>query len=44
MHIEFLSVVLAVVSLLLLAVPGFLMQKAKFLPEKSTVTISNLVF
>ncbi|MBE5749280.1 MAG: hypothetical protein E7346_00250 [Clostridiales bacterium] len=43
MQIDFLSVLMAVVSLILLAVPAFILSKAKLLPEKADNVLSTLV-
>ncbi|MBR3803780.1 MAG: AEC family transporter [Clostridia bacterium] len=43
MQISFLTVLIAVVSLVILAVPGFLLVKTKLLNEKSEGAFSNLV-
>lgn len=43
MTIDFLNVVVTVLTLIVLAVPGYLLAKAKFLPEKASEAFSNLV-
>ena len=43
MQIDFLSVFVTVVTLIMLAVPGFLLSKAKLLPEKASDAFSTLV-
>ncbi len=43
MEINFLTVFIAVLSLILLAVPGFLLAKFKMMPEKATEAFSAMV-
>ena len=43
MQIDFLTVFIAVLSLILLAVPGFLLAKFKMMPEKATEAFSAMV-
>lgn len=43
MQIDFLSVFLACLALILLAIPGFILQKTKLLPEKAAEAFSNMV-
>lgn len=43
MQIDFLSVLIAVVALTVLALPGFVLSKAKVLPEKAGEALSALV-
>lgn len=43
MQIDFLTVLMAVVSLILLAVPAFILAKVKLLPEKAAETLSTIV-
>lgn len=43
MQIDFLTVFVAVLSLVVLAVPGYLLQKCKLLPEKAGEAFSTLV-
>lgn len=43
MQIDFLTVLIAVVSLVILALPSFILSKAKLLPEKASETLSALV-
>lgn len=43
MDISFLTVLIAVLSLVLLAVPGFLLEKFKMLPEKTGEALSAIV-
>ncbi len=43
MNIDFLTVVITVVSLILLAVPAFILAKAKLLPEKAGEVLSTIV-
>ncbi len=43
MNIDFLSVLIVVLSLILLAVPGFLLVKGKLLSESASGALSNLV-
>ena len=43
MQIDFLSVFITVASLIVLALPGFLLAKGKMLPEKATEACSTLV-
>ncbi len=43
MTIDFLSVFISVISLIIMAVPGFLLQKFKILPEKAGEAFSALV-
>lgn len=43
MGIDFLTVFIAVLSLIVLAVPGFILAKAKMLPEKTDEALSSIV-
>lgn len=43
MEISFLTVLIAVVSLILLATPTFILSKMKLLPEKASETLSTIV-
>ena len=43
MEIKFIDVLITVLSLVLLMVPGFIMAKAKMLPENATETLSTIV-
>ena len=43
MNIDFLTVLIVVLSLILLAVPGFLLVKTKLIPESASGAISTIV-
>ncbi len=43
MQISFIDVLITVASLVVLAVPGFILVKAKMLPEKAAETVSTIV-
>lgn len=43
MQIDFITVLIAVVSLIVLAIPGFLLAKFKMLPEKTVDALSTIV-
>lgn len=43
MNIDFIEVLLTVLSLVLLAVPGFILAKCKMIPEKGAEALSNVV-
>ena len=43
MQIDFITVLIAVVSLIVLAIPGFLLAKFKMLPEKAVDALSTIV-
>ena len=43
MEIDFITVLIAVISLILLAVPAFILNKMKLLPEKASEVLSTIV-
>ena len=43
MGIDFVTVLIAVISLILLAVPAFILNKMKLLPEKASEVLSTIV-